>query len=103
MFLVFSEPGYRSWCHRKLAKGNHDVVVISDRAAAEEDLQLLASLKHFVYSHGTFGLWGILLSDAKVVVYPDKSVDGTKRYSHHFNFDKLSRNLTDVTFVTVPQ
>ena len=85
---------------KKCSQGTIQIVV-SDTASPGEDLQLLASLKHFIYSHGTFGLWGILLSEAETVVYPEKANNTSKRYSHHLEFDILSRNLSETLFVTV--
>ena len=103
MFLIVSEPKQRDWCKEDLARNYTDVIVVTDVSSREEDLQLLTSLKHFVYSHGTFGLWGILLSDAETIVYPKKAYNVSNRYSHHYEFDMLSKNLTEIVFVTVPQ
>lgn len=86
-----------------LATNNADVVVVTDKSNPGEDLQLLASLKHLVYSHGTYGLWGILLSDAETVVYPEKAHNASKIYGLHKELAMLSANLTDCVFITVPR
>ncbi|XP_047739193.1 galactoside alpha-(1,2)-fucosyltransferase 1 [Hyalella azteca] len=102
LFLVMTAKKEVPWCKENLASGFSDVVVLDDNASAELDFVQLASLEHIIYSHGTFGLWTILLSNAKTVVYPHPSTDvGFKRYSHHRSLDFMKTKLNTTSFVTV--
>ena len=92
MFIVASDN--REWCSKVFSEV--DDVFIVDEAEAHEDMALLSSYDHQVYSHGTFGLWILLLSQSITVVYPapDTNYD---RYLIHLSFDNM--NLTN--FVAV--
>uniref|UniRef100_A0A2P2I3V3 L-Fucosyltransferase n=1 Tax=Hirondellea gigas TaxID=1518452 RepID=A0A2P2I3V3_9CRUS len=107
LFMVITEPAERQWCRDNLAKYTNDVLVVDDNNEEAEDLALIASFKHIIYSHGTFGFWGILLSHARTVVYPEKSGNPAEnRYSMHQFFDHIRHNATlnhGVNFVTVRQ
>ena len=93
MFVVASDD--RAWCKENLA--NATDVIIVDEASPISDLALLSSLDHQIVSHGTFGVWVVLLSKAKTVVYP--APYNTKRYLHHKSYDQLNLpNFIQVNF-----
>lgn len=75
-------------------------MVVSDAASPGDDMALLSSLPHIVYSYGTYGLWAILLSDAKTVVYP-AVIPNERRYGHHGELDAISSDFTNTHFVTI--
>uniref|UniRef100_A0A6A7G5W9 L-Fucosyltransferase n=1 Tax=Hirondellea gigas TaxID=1518452 RepID=A0A6A7G5W9_9CRUS len=100
LFLVLSEPYVREWCQHHLERNSRDVYVVRDNGSPEEDIALLASVHHFIYSHGTFGLWGIFLADVQSVAYPRHN-DTYKQYAHHHCFDEISLHSNKTEFVTI--
>lgn len=102
LFFVITEPSERPWCYHHLQVGTDDVIVVDEGSTDEQDLALLSSFDHIVYSHGTFGLWGILLSNASTVTYPARyGHPETKRYSHHLELDNLKTFWSGIEFNTI--
>ncbi|KAF2366721.1 Glycosyl transferase family 11 [Trinorchestia longiramus] len=102
IFVILTQKSERDWCRKFLSSVYGDVIVMDDNASGEQDVVQLSMFQHLIYSHGTFGLWGILQSDAQTVVYPDKASDaGLKRYSHHIAFDFIRDKVPGTQFVTV--
>lgn len=102
LIIIITEPSQRQWCRGNLANGTSDVLVVEDSSTPEQDLALLASMEHIIYSHGTFGLTAILLSDVKTLVYSaENTASKAGRYALHLGLDDISKNWTSVNFVTV--
>ena len=95
MFLVAGDD--LVWCRKHLV--NSPDVIVVDKAPALSDFALLSNLDHQIFSHGTFGVWIILLSKAKTVLYP--APYHSRRYSHHMYFDRLNLpNFIKINFTT---
>ncbi|XP_018025152.1 galactoside alpha-(1,2)-fucosyltransferase 2 [Hyalella azteca] len=102
LFIVITEPGEYDWCRENLSKNSRDVILADDRRSPEEDLILLSSFAHIIYSHGSFGVWGILLSEAETVAYPDHKNDGDKvRYPPHQAFDEIGKMQNRTEYITI--
>uniref|UniRef100_A0A2P2I8R5 L-Fucosyltransferase n=1 Tax=Hirondellea gigas TaxID=1518452 RepID=A0A2P2I8R5_9CRUS len=103
VFLVLTEPGQRSWCEHNLTRNNTDVIVVNDGGSANEDLSMLGTLRHIIYSHGTFGLWGIFLGHTQTVVYPNQTISETLgKFAHHKDFDKIRLSSSEIEFISIP-
>ena len=87
MFLIASDD--LNWCSENLAKDHADAIVV-DSASPEDDIALLSSLDHFIYSQGTYGIWISLLLEGDIIAYPGNFTG--KRYAHHASFDLLNQN-----------
>lgn len=87
MFVVASDD--LNWC--RVTFKNHSDVIVVDKATGPEDMALLSSLDHQIYSVGSFGLWINILSKAETVVYPaPMRGDPMKRYRFHGMLDKIN-------------
>ena len=84
MFLVASDD--LKWCRQNF--GQEKDVVIIDEGRPEEDLALMTSMEHHIHSYGTFGLFMILLSDFKTVIYP-APYNKRRRVFTHEQFDLI--------------
>jgi len=94
MFIIGSDD--LEWCKENMVSNNDTVVV--DPGSAIEDIALLASFEHQIYSHGTYALWIALLSKATTVVYP--AAYEKNRYYQHLEFDRMAENK-DFNFVEI--
>ncbi len=64
-FFIFSDDP--DWCKQNVnLNGNHTVVDFeTDKIKYKEDLQLMASCKHFIMSASSFSWWAVWLSNRK--------------------------------------
>ena len=66
-FLIVSDD--RKWCEDNLVNEEDDTVFAGDEdGSAGVDLALLSLCDHVIFSHGTFGMWGALLSGGRAVM-----------------------------------